>query len=239
MTRRQLLALLAAGLTPDREIPLEGDSLHVQGLVVSADRLLVTTVDRAQRQGLLLEFDLQGHRLRQTRLDQGSCYHPGGFDADAESLYIPVAEYSRNSKAVIQRRARSSHELLSSFTVPDHIGALTRLGDRLIGANWDARRLYEWSLDGQPLRVRDNPSPTRYQDLKARQGLLAGSGLAASSGRVEWLNPESLAVTRSLDFGSTRRNVLFTHEGMDLFEGTLYLLPEDGQSIVYVFRLPA
>jgi len=88
-------------------------------------------------------------------------------DADDVSLYIPVAEYRASSSTVVQRRSRESLELISSFEVADHIGALALGPDRLYAANWDARKLVEISPEGKILRTRDNPTPLAIQDWKS------------------------------------------------------------------------
>lgn len=222
----------------ERVLPLEGQTHHVQGVAVDGNTLYVTAVDRAASKGWLFEYDFtSGKRLRAVELQQGSRFHPGGFDIDDDSIWIPVAEYRRESTTIVQRRSRLTLEIISSFEVKDHIGCLTWTGSRLIGGNWDARKLYEWSPDGRELSVRPNPRSTRYQELKYRYGTLIGSGLSApGSGAVEWLDPETLSPLRILDAGTTDRKVPYTQEGFDYRDGRLYLLPEDAPSRLFIFR---
>ncbi len=213
-------------------ITLEGQTHHVQGIAIDGNLLYVTAVDRAASKGWLFEYELStGKRLRSVEIQQGPRFHPGGFDIDGDSLWIPVAEYRRESTTVIQRRSRATLELLSSFEVSDHIGCLTWTGSRLIGGNWDARKLYEWAPDGTQLQVRPNPRPTRYQELKSRYGALIGSGPNA----IEWLDPETLRPMRILDAGATDRKIPYTQEGFDFRDGLLYLLPEDAPSRLFTF----
>jgi len=217
----------------ERTLALEGQTHHVQGIAVDGSTLYVTAVERAASKGWLFEYDLAtGKRLRTVELQQGPRFHPGGFDIDGESLWIPIAEYRRESTTVIQRRSRSTLELLSSFEVSDHIGCLAWTGSRLIGGNWDARKLYEWAPDGTQLQVRPNPRPTRYQELKYRYGALIGSGPNA----VEWLDPETLSAMRIIEAGATDRKVPYTQEGFDFHDGLLYLLPEDAPSRLFIIR---
>lgn len=221
------------GLTLLRTVLLEGDTHHVQGVAIAGGSVFVTAVDRPTAKGFLFEYDLEtGRRLRSVEIQEGAKYHPGGFDIDDESLWIPVAEYKRDGTTVIQRRSLRTLELLSRFEVNDHIGCLTRAGSSLIGGNWDARKLYEWTLDGAQLSVRTNPRPTRYQELKYRYGSLIGSG----PGAIEWLDPETLRPLQSISTGKTDRGVPFGQEGFDLRDGLIYLLPEDAPSRLFVLR---
>lgn len=234
-----LALLLAASLL--HTISLEGDTHHVQGIAVDEGRLFVTSVDRAARKGFLSEYDLtSGRLLRCIEIQQGDLFHPGGFDVDDTSLWIPVAEYRPNSRAVIQRRSRQTLQLLSSFPIPDHIGALAVAESTLTLANWDSRAFYTCSFDGKILQKRPNPNPTSYQDIKFRYGTLIASGLypkPRKGGAVEWLDPETLTPLQSIPFGLTDRGTAFTHEGMDLRDNLLYLLPEDSPSRLFVFSL--
>ncbi len=210
---------------------LQGDTHHVQGVVVDDARVWVTSVDRATQKGFLYEYDREsGKRLRETDLQQGAMFHPGGFDMDDTSLWIPVAEYKPLGRTVIQRRSKETLAVISSFEVEDHIGCLTVYSGGLIGGNWDARKIYEWTPEGKQTRVRANPNAVRYQELKYRYGALIGSG----PGMVQWLDPETLQPLQQLPLGATDRGVPLTQEGMDARDGKLYLLPEDAPSRLFV-----
>jgi sugar lactone lactonase YvrE len=238
-----ILTLCVASLsaqTPERVIALQGETHHVQGVALAAGRFLVTSVERQSSKGWLIEFDGDGNRLRETQIHDGAMFHPGGFDMDESSIWIPVAEYRAKSRSRIQRRSLETFELISSFDVPDHIGALALASDRMYLANWDARRIYEYSLDGKLIRVRDNPTSYRYQDLKSRYGTLVGSAPAAkgaAGGTVVWLDPETLLPTMEQTVGRTGRGVSLVQEGVDLRDGRIYLLPEDTPSRVFVFNV--
>ncbi len=226
-------------MKPDAVVALQGETHHVQGLLVSGDRVYVTAVDRAARKAYLFEHDLKtGTRLRAVEIQQGARYHPGGFDADDAALWIPVAEYRAGSSTVVQRRSRESLQLISSFEVADHVGALAVGPDRLYAANWDARSLIELSPDGKILRARDNPTPLAIQDWKYRNGILVASAVTPADpagAAVAWIDPETLGVLKTVPAGVTDRGVPFTAEGLDSRDGTLYLLPEDAPLRVFVF----
>lgn len=234
-------ALLLFALTLLRVIPLEGDTCHVQGIAVDGGTLWVTSVDRAARTGWLFEYGLEtGRRLRAVEVQQGAMYHPGGFDHDEDSLWIPVAEYRPAGKTVIQRRSKKTLEILSSLEVSDHIGALAVLPDGLLAANWDARQFHFFSREGKLLWSRVNPQPSRYQDIKRRYGTIVAAGLLGRGGAaravVDWLDPDTLSLLSRQTLGRTDRGLPYTHEGMDYRDGLLYLLPEDAPSRLFVFR---
>jgi len=235
-----MYALLAA-LTLLQTIALEGDTHHVQGIAVEDNILWVTSVDRATQKGFLFEYALDtGRRLRTVELQKGDAFHPGGFDHDDNSLWIPVAEYRPNSRTTIQRRSKQTLELLSSFEIPDHIGCLAIHSSSLTAANWDARKIYTFTLDGKQQSVRNNPNATRYQDIKYRHGTIIASGLfpkGRAGGAVEWLDPETLMPLRVEPFALTDRGAPFNNEGMDLRHSRLYLLPEDAPSRLFIFHL--
>lgn len=224
---------------PERVVALEGATHHVQGLLIDGTTAYVTSVDRESNKGFLFTYSLSdGRRLRSIEIQLGEMYHPGGFDADDEHLYIPVAEYRPNSRTVVQKRDKETLELVSSFEVGDHIGAVAVGSDRLYMANWDARKIYEYTFDGKMLRARRNPTPWRYQDMKYRYGSLVASALAprpATNHSVVWIDPETLEPLRAVAAGATDRGVPFVNEGLDLRDGTIYALPEDAPSRIFVF----
>jgi hypothetical protein len=235
------MGVLLLALALLRSVSLDGNTHHVQGIAVDGSRLWVTSVDGTAHKGLLFEYDLEsGKQLRSVELQVGEMYHPGGFDHDYDSLWIPVAEYRPASKTIVQRRSKETLEILSSFEVADHIGCLTLTPAGLMGANWDARRFYEWTEEGVQTAVRPNPNLTRYQEIKYRYGALIASGNAPKPGRggaVEWLEPQTLSPLQRETFSLTTRGVPYTNEGMDVRDGRLYLLPEDSPSRLFMFDL--
>ena len=159
--------------------------------------------------------------------------------ADGDSLWIPVAEYRRESSAVIQRRNKRTLKIESQFEVQDHIGAIAVTNQAVVGANWDARELYIWDRAGKLIRKVRNPSPVAFQDLKFIDGKLVGSGLDSSkSGAMVWMDWPSLKVVRTIWVGRTDRGVAYTHEGMTVRDGKLWLLPEDTPSRLFAFEIP-
>lgn len=219
--------------------PLDGTLHHVQGIDLEGDRLWVTSVDSKTRTGWLHLFEVRTARLvREVEVQEGDRFHPGGIALDGGSVWVPVAEYTRTGKTTIQRRNKQTLALESRFEVNDHIGCVAADRDGLLGGNWDSRQIYSWDRKGRQLAVRDNPTGTRYQDMKLSGGLLVAGGLRSrDEGAIDWLDPVTLKLVRRLTTGKTDRGVVYTNEGMTLREGRLYLLPEDGPSRLFCFEL--
>src|SRR5215475_6216114 len=92
-----------------RTIEIEAPTFHVQGIDFDADSFWITSVDSANRKGYLQEFDWKsGAQRRRVEIQDGDRFHPGGFASDATTLWIPVAEYKRQSSAILQRRNKRS-----------------------------------------------------------------------------------------------------------------------------------
>ena len=239
-----LLSGSAAQIMPDTMAPvkvlaLEGKTAHVQGIDTDGIHLWVTSVDRTSRKGYLQEFTVVDGRLaRSIEIQDGERFHPGGIAADANSIWIPVAEYRANSTAIIQRRNKRTLALESQFPVDDHIGCVAVTPEFLIGGNWDSRDFYFWDHQGKLIRKVSSASGNAYQDIKFRDGQLVASGvLAGGKAAIDWLNL-SMSLVRRLPMGNTDRSQPLTREGMTLFDNRLWLLPEDGDSRLFVYALP-
>jgi len=222
-----------------RVIELKGKTYHVQGIEADADRLWVTSVDRNTQSGYLQEFSMpEGALIRETPVQDGTRYHPGGISGAGESLWIPVAEYKANSTSVIQKRSKRTLAIEKQFTVQDHIGCVAVDGETVIGGNWDSRDLYFWNTDGLLLRKVPNPTQTSFQDMKAIGEMLVGSGgFPGGAGAIEWIDLATLKPVKRITVGKTDRGASYTREGMLIRGDDLMLLPEDGSSRLFVFRL--
>jgi hypothetical protein len=222
-----------------RTLDLHSETHHVQGIDTDGRRLWVTSVDAQRRKGYLHEFNLEtGESLRVVEVGEGERFHPGGMSASGDSLWLPAAEYRRESSAVIQQRSVRTLAVAFEFAVPDHIGCLAVVHDRLLGGNWDSRQFYEWDGKGRLLRKIANPTENAYQDLKFVDGHVVASGLLPDhSGAIDWLEYPSLRLVRRITAGATDRNQPYTREGMTIYRGRLFLLPEDAPSRLFVFGL--
>jgi hypothetical protein len=241
-----VLALCLTALAQDSRdwkltttIPLDAALHHVQGIDVEGNTLWVSSVDRKTKKGWVSRFQLpSGKLVRQAEVQQGERFHPGGMTLDGDAIWVPVAEYHRAGPTTVQRRDKSTLALLSSFDVPDHIGCIAAAPEFLIGGNWDSRKLYRWRKSGEFVSAADNPRTTSYQDLKIVAGELLGSGnVSAKAGAIEWLALDgSFRLIRRIEMGVTDRGLPYTHEGMTIRGGKLFLLPEDDPSRLFIFE---
>lgn len=226
---------------PLRVVTVQATLDHPQGLDADAAGTTwwISAVHRARRAGLLAVVDAaSGEVSRVLEIHDGDCYHPGGLSRQGDTLWVPVAEYRRASRTIVQRYDTATLTRHSTFAVDDHIGCLAATGTELIGANWDARRFYGWTADGRELRWRTNPTEARYQDLKWVGGRLVAGGLLGDGGVIDVLEWPSLDLVHRLPVGRTDRGVVFTHEGLAVAGTHLLLMPEDDPVRVFVLPRP-
>jgi hypothetical protein len=108
----------------------------------------------------------------------------------------------------------------------------------VIGGNWDSRQFYVWNRRGKLLRTIANPAENAYQDIKFVGGRLVASGLLPrGAGAIDWLDYPSMRLVRRISAGKTDRGAAYTREGMAIRGTQLFLLPEDGPSRLFEFRL--
>ena len=225
-------------LTTLRVIRLTSKTAHVQGIDTDGKRLWVTSVDRAVQKGWLQEFSLpEGHLERSVEVQDGDRYHPGGIAADEDHIWLPVAEYRRQSTAVIQQRSKPTLELESEFHVSDHIGCVAVNAGQITGGNWDSLDFYVWDHQGRLVRKTSNSSGNSYQDMKIRKDRLVASGtLSRGVAAIDWLDLSSFGLQRRVLPGNTDRGLPLTREGMTTFGNEIWLLPEDGDSRLFVLE---
>jgi len=221
-------------------VSLQSETYHVQGIDADDMRLWVSSVDTRGKRGLLFLFDRETGKLRHSaEVHSGDRYHPGGISLSGASIWVPVAEYRRSSTTSMQKRDRKTFVLQDEFAVDDHIGAVAVVPEGLVGANWDAREFYVWTAAGKLLRKMLNPTGVAIQDMKYVSGALIAGGLEfGGTGAVVWLEWPSLKTLRIVRTSRTDRGVAFTQEGLAVYGGVLYLLPEDGPSQLFSFELP-
>lgn len=222
--------------------PIRHHHDHVQGLDASADWFWISAVDRRAKTGWVWRVDRRTLRtVAERNITQGTLYHPGGLQVLQGSLWVPIAEYRRNSSARILELDPMTLAERRSFPVADHIGAVATDGKTaVLGANWDARKIYRWNLSGELLGEVKFDHPMAIQDMKWVDGKVCagGVGLGVEKGRclLYQLDPASLAVLQKFDFSG---EVCYTHEGMALFNGRFFFLPEDEpNSRIYVREAP-
>lgn len=227
-------------------LKLEGELFHVQGLELDDRRIWVTSVDQKRRKGYIHEFDrLNGKLRRRLELTDGAKYHPGGISLSGRSIWVPVAELKPDSSAVLVEIDTDTLQVRRKIHVADHLGCVAASGSNLVAGNWDSKLLYIFDLtDDAKVRIVPNPSRTRYQDMKfADDQLVAGGSLTLWSGAVDWIDWPSMKVRRTLRAGAIGpirplgRGGPYTGEGMAIEGSDLYVVPEDGPSRLFHFRL--
>ena len=221
-------------------LPLDGEVFHVQGVDLDSRHIWVTSVDLAGHRGYLHQFDRHSGRLvRRLELTDGARYHPGGMSLHDGSIWVAVAEMTANSSATLMEIDTDSLAVRRRIPVADHLGCVAVSGDTLVAGNWDSRLLRIFDLrSGKQVRAVPNPFPTRYQDIKFVDGqLVAGGVVTPISGTIDWIDWPSMTLVRSARTGVTDRARPYTGEGMAVKGRDLFLVPEDGPSRLFHFRL--
>jgi hypothetical protein len=188
-----------------RTIALKFPTFHPQGFARVGDRLFLSSVEIIERpvrypqpvdghdrspgkgRGHVFVLDLNGNLQRDIVLGEGDMYHPGGIDADARSLWVPVAEYRPNSRAIVYRIDLATLAVSTAFRVDDHVGGVVAdpATRRVHGVSWGSRTLYAWTPGGRQLDRRPNPSHfIDYQDCAYAQ-----RRTMVCTGITEYANP--------------------------------------------------
>lgn len=222
--------------------------------------------DTGEGAGHLFKFDRSGRLLADLKLGEGATYHPGGIDYDGRHIWVPVAEYRPNSRAILYRVDPVTMKASEVLRFADHIGALVHNTDdrTLHGASWGSRRFYRWPLDRDgrvtnggvaPKEFRTlNPSHyVDYQDCK-----YAGRGRMLCTGVTEMRAPAGAAPFRlggidlvNLKDGRAMHQVpvlLWTPGGLSMTQNPVwlepdgdglraYFIPEDDNSTLYIYEV--
>jgi hypothetical protein len=245
-------------------IPVKFDTFHPQGMVRIGETFYVSSVDKDKGAGHLFKIDAAGNRLADLPLGNGQLYHPGGIDYDGTDIWVPVAEYRPDSRAIIYRVDPKTMKATEVLRFADHIGAIVHNTDdhTLHGVSWGSRRFYRWTLgaDGritnadaapETLRTLNTSHYVDYQDCKyagRRRMLCTGvtelrQSLGAPPFRLGGIDLVDLADGRPLHQVPL---LLWTASGFDMthnpawFEATPgglrgYFMPEDNTSTIYVY----
>jgi uncharacterized protein DUF6454 len=163
-------------------LPIAFRTFHPQGMVKIGDTIFVSSVEVKNRDagegvGHLFKIDKAGKLVTDLRLGEGAIYHPGGIDYDGTHIWVPVAEYRPDSRAIVYRVEPESMKATEIIRVADHIGAVVHNTDdhTLHGVSWGSRRFYRWTLgsDGRVEKGASDAMPSLntshyvdYQDCK-------------------------------------------------------------------------
>ncbi len=262
--------------TPAGAIRLKFRTFHPQGMVRIGDTFFISSVevrtppsrltpargghdrDAGAGVGHLFRVGADGALLGDLVLGEGSIYHPGGLDFDGRFLWVPVAEYRPDSRALLYRIDPATMRARQVLRVADHIGALAfdRRSRTLHGVSWGSRRFYSWRVEGDVLRPRGGPTlnPEHYIDYQDCHGVGAGrmlcGGLAGyrtspeapafqlggldlvdlASGRPVWQAPVQLWSPSGRPM--TQNAVFVEARGRSL---RAYFLPDDDESTLFIY----
>lgn len=188
--------------TQGAAVPVRFPAFHPQGMVKIGSEFFVSSVEiksypsrlagapggRTPGAGVghLFRMSADGALLGDLALGEGDAYHPGGIDFDGERLWVSVAEYRPDSRAIVYRVDPATLKAVEVLRVADHIGAVAydRETRTLHGVSWGGRRFYSWPISrggrAGPPKVTANPtSYIDYQDCHALGGQkMLCSGLA-------------------------------------------------------------
>jgi hypothetical protein len=269
--------------TPVASVAVRFTTHHPQGMVKIGDNFYVSSVqvkvapkrfsqvtggfdrDAGAGTGHLFKIDKAGNLLADLPLGEGTIYHPGGIDYDGVKIWVPVAEYRPNSRAVVYRVNPQRMEATAVFRFADHIGAIVHNTDdhTLHGVSWGSRRFYRWPLEKSGRITNAEASPRQlatlntshyldYQDCK-----YAGRNRMLCTGVTEFRTatpgaPFRLGGVDLIDLRDGRPLhqvpvTLWTDTGLDMthnptwFEPTAaglraYFMPEDDRSTIYVYE---
>jgi hypothetical protein len=168
----EILKLDRTLLLPNIEIDGELARIHTQGLYVDVDYVYVTgRLEREPKRPLFVrfaranpnQFGVLDLSVRDDRVSNEQLDHPGGFDFDGHSFWIPVARSRPAAPSVIVRvcsdptRPFTDWRQEIAFQVDDHVGAIAYEGtaETLYGANWDTKKIYVWARDGTQIQLID------------------------------------------------------------------------------------
>jgi hypothetical protein len=240
-------------------VPIAFRTFHPQGMVKIGETLFVSSVEVLDREagkgvGHLFKIDMAGRLVADLRLGDGALYHPGGIDYDGKDIWVPVAEYRRDSRSIVYRVDPAAMTAREAFRVADHIGAIVHNtdDDTLHGISWGSRRFYRWTTGGQLRGTALNSSHyIDYQDCK-----YAGSRRMLCTGVTEMRQAPDAAPFRlggidlvSLEDGRPLHQLpvaLWTRSGLDMTHNPVwieprdaglraYFMPEDDRSTLYIY----
>ena len=206
------------------KVGLDFPTYHPQGFALVGDLIFMSTVeiikepviydeprngyDRSPGKGVghVLVLTRDGELVRDIELGRGHMYHPGGIDFDGRQVWVPVAQYRPDSRAVVYTVDPRTYEVREAFGYGDHVGGIVRdeMTGRLHGVSWGSRELFTWSADGRVEEVTANRSHfVDYQDCayveRGKQICSGVTELPTASGGADVYELGGLALLRLQD----------------------------------------
>ena len=205
--------------------PLGFDAHHVQGIVVTEDHFIFTSVDKPSFAAWVFKLSRADLALVDSRnVADMMDFHPGGLDFDGRFLWIPVAVYSPDSHANMVIADPETLRFKTVFEVHDHIGAAARIPGFIVGGNWSCEQFYFWDKDGILIDKRESPTGVGYQDCKGEYGCLMCTG----GGYLDWIDPAEWKLVKRFVLGESDLGSPLSREGGALLGESVFFLPDDG-----------
>jgi len=166
-------------------IALDFPTHHPQGFALVGRRIFMSTVeiikapvpydeprdgyDRSPGKGVghVLVLNRDGRLLRDIELGRGHMYHPGGIDFDGRRVWVPVAQYRPDSRAIVYTIDPRTYRVQQQFQYADHVGGVVRdqVTGRIHGVSWGSRDFFRWGVGGRLQEATANRSHfVDYQD---------------------------------------------------------------------------
>lgn len=220
--------------------------------------------DKGEGIGYLFKFGMDGKLIDSIRVGNNEIYHPGGIDFDGKYIWVPVCEYRPFGKSIIYRVNPESLTVQTVTTIADAIGgvAYNRENNELIGMNWGSRKFYRWKINQSTNNINavlqqkeGNINPHFYVDLQdcnyVGEGKMFCSGLRSYKnakgetvrlGGLELINMKTFEATLQIPVSEyTTKGVILTNNpfyiGIENDDLKYYFIPEDDNSILYIYRL--
>ena len=187
---------------------LTGSHFHVAHM---SARGSMRAVRKAKEAGVRVTCEVAPHHFTLTDESLGS---PIPYDTNVK-MNPPLRE-AADRDAMLSGIADGSVDALATDHAPHH---------------YDEKKV---EFDRAPFGIvgLETAVPLTFDRLVHAGAITLPSGVSLVS------DPETLVVKRQIVTGATDRGVAYTHEGMAVRDGILYLLPEDEPSRLLRFKLP-
>lgn len=205
--------------------PLGFDAHHVQGLAATEDWFFITGVDKYAAAAWIFKVNRKtGEKVLQKSIAKRPDIHPSGIDFDGKYIWVAMAvyeEYSHTYMTIVDPETLNRKVV---FEVDDHIGAVARHGDLVIGANWNSRDFYFFTLNGELVDKKPSPTGIGYQDCEGVDGFLMCTG----GGFLDWIDIGAWTLAKRFPVGVSEQGSPLSREGVSWYDGHVFFLPDDG-----------
>ena len=216
----------ADALTPVSVTPALGfNAYHVQGLAVTDDWFYLTGVDKYAASAWIFKVNRKsGEKVLEKSIAKRPDIHPSGIDYDGKYIWVAMAVYEEDSHTYMTIVDPETLKRKVLFEVDDHIGAVARHEDLVIGANWNARDFYFFTLKGDLVDKKPSPTGIGYQDCEGVDGFLMCTG----GGFLDWIDVGTWALAKRFPVDVSEQGSPLSREGVSWYDGHVFFLPDDG-----------